>query len=70
MGDAMKQGMQLMDLGASAIAVTILVEKAVTAPRDLTRAEAAILVRHTLQMQCAALEVERLALEIPDKPRG
>ena len=57
----MKQAMHLMNLGSSAIAVSLLVERAVTTPRDLTREEAAILVRHTLQMQCAALEVERLA---------
>jgi len=66
----MNQGMHLMDLGSSAIAVTILVEKAVGTPRDLTREEAAILVRHTLTMQCAALEIERMALGIPEKARG
>ena len=66
----MTQGMQLMDLGGSAIAVQLLVERAVTTPRDLTRAEAAQLLHHTLKMNCAALEIERLALEIPDKARG
>lgn len=66
----MKMGMQLMDLGASAIAVSLLVHRGVTTPRDLTREEAAQLVRHTLTMQCAALECERIALGIPEKPRG
>ena len=55
-----------MDAGAAAVRAQDLIERALDdGPRDLNRAEAAQLREAGAALLCAALEAERIVLEIP-----
>ena len=66
----MKQGLKLLDAAVAGSAALEWIEGAVEEARDLTPLEAAELLRLTTQLQCHALEIQRIALGIPKPKRG
>lgn len=66
----MKQGMKLLDAAVAGSAALEWIESAVEEARDLTPLEAATLLQQATLLQCHALEIQRIALGIPEPKRG
>lgn len=66
----MKAGMTLMNAGVAAQESLTIIARAIERAQDLTPEQAHQVVKHATLLHCHALELERVALGIPDPKRG
>lgn len=66
----MKTGMTLLNAAGAAQEALNIVETVVDAERDMTAQEAHQMVRYAVRLHCQALELERVAMGIPEPKRG